>query len=348
MSSLWPFEFEIDQGMSDGQLEFLSAPENVAKISSVWFRFTPRLFWPSELYGMGSLLRSWLSWPKILPIPAYSDHGIQHSELVEQHELENPSRLFLTWSKWRSAPANLPPGKKVLMVPHPYAQLIKKVPSGSKYLRESALLVFMPHSLPGHSFQPYAYARYFEDVRERWHSASVIVACLSWHDIRAGLHRELRELGYPIVSAGHSLSDRFAFRLLDIVSNFTEATSYELGSQAYFCEAAGIPYSIFGDARNLPESLLTQNSDFLSERFLAHTEVFSAEPYSNREQRVELVREALSLDLDTHEVVKNTRSHLILELVRLMPYGLMKVLISLGLQVKKTLSAPLEKYLSIR
>jgi hypothetical protein len=66
------------------------------------------------------------------------------------------------------------------------------------------------------------------------------------HDVRAGVHKRLRNQGFPIVTLGNASSTKFVDRFYELVNGCSYATSVEWGSQVAYCAEFGVPYFFMG------------------------------------------------------------------------------------------------------
>jgi len=73
-----------------------------------------------------------------------------------------------------------------------------------------------------------------------------VVICLSFHDIRKGLHKKLRAYGIPMVTAGTTNSKYFVDRFYQLVRRFSYSCSPNVGSHTFYLLEAGVPFFIFG------------------------------------------------------------------------------------------------------
>lgn len=290
---LWPPGFDIDKGFTDVQLKRICS-EEFGRSEGVRFYSSPWLYWSSEMYSHGRTLREWLGWPSFLPIPAFSDHGIEHFPELHGPELDTKASVYLTWSKWRLDPPNKK-SKLVIGIPHPWITFRRR--RGIRVLETArGTLCFVPHRLPGHTFSDYDYEHYIEALtREVERPRALMVAM---HDIRMGVVEKLRPLGLPILSAGNTDSPRFVERFYDITRRFSSATSSSVGSQLYFCHELGLRYFLFGEPFALPESI-TQSMpvpDRIEQRVV---EVFSLLNPNSQEEKDKLVNSAMGVSRDS-------------------------------------------------
>lgn len=314
--SAWDGSINFSQGMSNLTLERICSPRHAR--SERKFFDSPRLFWSSEIYSHGVGFRDMFRWPRWLPLPFYSDHGVHFSSLLAPHEIQSNARLHLTWSVWRSSPPALSNHKEVLRVVHPWVWLRNKLSIGPKKNRNGTL-IFVPHSLPNRRrysdlvsiLQPYV-----EDPT--WPRPLAI--CLAMHDVNMGVHHELQPLKLPIFSLGNSASPLMFARFYDLVGRFEACVSPEIGTQTFLSQEFGVDYTVtsVGDTKSV-----TSQSDGgeARSREALFSRVFSTscENLVDSLSKGEVVRQALSTDLMGEEQLPIGRSRLARELLRLTP-----------------------------
>jgi hypothetical protein len=232
----------VASGMSDAELEDACRPS----ITGV----APWVYWTSELYCFGKCLRVQGIYPRALPVFVYADHGVAlHSNLFP-HERGNSSRVHLVFHPFKEERYRDFPDKQVLRIPHPWIYYRR-----SRGIRHSQLasgtLVFVPHHAPGVKWENHTTGEYFESLRRLPAKYHPIVLCLHMHDVNAGIHRELRNLGFPIVTAGNTSSVDFVDRFYELVRHFAYATSQGWGSQVAYCVELGVPYFFLGERPRL-------------------------------------------------------------------------------------------------
>ncbi|TVO60269.1 hypothetical protein [Denitromonas ohlonensis] len=98
---------------------------------------------------------------------------------------------------------------------------------------------------------------YMDELRALPRQFHPIVICLSFHDIRKGTHKQLRQYCFPLVTAGASNSTRFVDRFYTISRQFRYACSPTIGSHTYYLMEAGIPFFLYGQ----PPTYMIKGSD---------------------------------------------------------------------------------------
>lgn len=237
---LFPFNVDWNFGFTDLQLEDLASMahnrrEGRSLLSSPW------LYSSSENYSFGKCLRNYLGWPDWLPLPVFSDHGVNFADELEDAETKAATKVHLTFSAWRVGAPQCS-GKLVLPVPHPWItyrrrQQILPLPTAD------GTLLFVPHNKAASKFDFEEYVRAFENNPEEFRPSGLM---LSMVDVRRGFHRKLRDLGLPIFSAGNVESSFFVDRFYEIVSHFRYSAGPRLGSHSFLCEELGVPFFLQG------------------------------------------------------------------------------------------------------
>lgn len=330
-SSVWPSGFNPDSGFSDLQLEKISGPSHGSREGLPWYA-SRQLFFPSEMYSHGKTLRSFLKWPKALPIPVFSDHGVHLETELTGPERENAARVHLTWSSWRADGVE-ELRRQIAKCIHPWVPYRRGV--GLKKKGDAhGTIFFVPHSVPGHLAEGFDCKGLFEEAKNLRPELQPRAICIAMHDVHRGLHRELRELGLPIISAGNSASPAFVDRFYDLVSRFSFATSPGLGTQTFLCEEFGVPYFLFGEPPKVPDSIRAipglSSGDARQALF---DDVFRCLPGQHSSQKRTVVQAALNLSLNSQASRRRVRRILWLQLFVMAPHMLREMLTFLRRQV---------------
>jgi hypothetical protein len=278
---------------------------------------TPIIFWPMELYSFGKCYRSWLGWPRFIPLCMYGDHGVHLKRELEDHEIQSPSRFHLTWSDWRlTANRNV---KKIVQIQHPWVtyrlnnEIFRKPDS-------QGTLVYLSHSLPNKDFKNYDFEEYFKTLSDLPAEYKPIVISMPMHDINKGLHKEIRKYGFPLVTAGNTSSPFFVDRFYAIASNFRFATSNSPGSQLFYCHELGLEYFLLGREPVVASgegSTIASNDPDLAD--LAE-KLFHFNSRANQAERDSFVKAALGLGANFKGKRATVVEALIGELFRMLPY----------------------------
>lgn len=228
--------------MSDAALEMACEPEATG--------LAPWIYWTSELYCFGKCIRSYARYPRLLPLFVYADHGVAlHSNLFP-HETTNSARVHFSFHPLKEKRYRVSANRQIVRICHPWVSY-RRSKRIERALPTNGTLVFVAHHAPGVKWENHDTLEYFETLRALPAKYQPVVLCLHMHDINAGLHKKLRKLGFPIVTAGDTSSVRFVDRFYDLVTRFSYATSQGWGSQVAYCVELGVPYFFLGERPKL-------------------------------------------------------------------------------------------------
>lgn len=264
-------------GMTDGELE-RACQEQYAGASR-W------IHWTSEVYSLGKCLRAWTGYPGFLPLFVYSDHGVGlHSHLFP-HELSNPARVHFTWNPVKEQRNRGIHGKKVIQVLHPWVSY-RHMRRIERNARPRGTLVFFMHGTASVQWRGHDSVEYFEQLRNLPEAFQPVVLCLHMHDVKAGVHKELRKYGFPLVTAGNTSATEFVDRFYDLVKNFSYASAQAWGSYVAYCVELGLPFLLLGTRPtliniadpNLPSGQAPQHWDKYHEQLEMEVQALFTEP----------------------------------------------------------------------
>ena len=239
----------LKEGFDDLTIEALCDHDYVQKDLFFGGKKRPQLFWPVELYSYGKCYRQIYNWPDWLPLPVYGDHGVDQGGALRDHELRSLSKyhLYFHCDKFTSIKDN-EAGKIPLHVPHPWVVYRRE----RKFVlrqNQRAVLLFVPHTVESVRHEDFErkFSLFIEEARLAYSDFNTIALCIQMHDVRKGLHRELRKYNLPIFTLGNSLSEFFVDRFYGLVGNFSHAASPSSGSQLYYCVEFGLRYHLLGE-----------------------------------------------------------------------------------------------------
>ena len=281
------FQKSMSIGMTDYELELACE----AQATGVY----PWTYWTSEIYSFGKCLRFWTRYPAYLPLFVYSDHGVGlHSHLF-LHELENSATVHFTWNpvkeqRYRDKAAK----KEVIQVVHPWISY-RRSKGITRSKEPKGTLAFFMHGTTAVKWEGHDSVDYFERLRNLPSKFQPIVLCLHSSDITAGLHKELRRHGFPIVTAGNTQSTNFVDRFYEQVGQYSFATAPAWGSYAAYCVEFGVSYFQLGNRPelvniadpNLPAGVAPQYWDLHHEEMSKKAEALFSMPvdYVTDQQR---------------------------------------------------------------
>jgi hypothetical protein len=238
----------LSTGFNDEQLELLCDENYVEKDKLYGQKTSPWLFWTTELYSFGKCYRDWLRWPSWLPIPVYGDHGADPEGELYEHEINNRAKYYFCFYSGRHSAILAQNTKKIpIRITHPWVTYRRSI--GIEHSQHpSDCLVFVPHSVPGIIAKDLSsnLSKLLFDL-ERHFPADQIKLCIHMHDVRNGIHRNLRDFGLPIFTLGNSSSLLFVDRFYNLVRNFRAGASANSGSQLYYCVELGLDYFLLGE-----------------------------------------------------------------------------------------------------
>jgi len=229
---------QLDTGMTDADLEFACAdqPTGVAR----W------VHWTVEIYSLGKCLRYWTGYPRYLPLFVYSDHGVGlHSHLFP-HELANQAKVHFTWQPVKEQRHKNIDGKKVIQIIHPWISY-RRLRGITRSKQPKGTLAFFMHGTTAVEWKGHDSEEYFEKLKNLPDKFQPVTLCLHMSDIKAGLHKKLRQYNFPIVTAGNTSASNFVDRYYDLVRNCSYATAPAWGSYAAYCVELGVPYFQLGE-----------------------------------------------------------------------------------------------------
>lgn len=342
---VWPKdvqEEDFNNGFSPETLESLVDPK-----SGFWETFprvSPIAFWETETYSFGKTYRTWLRWPWFLPLPMIADHGVQFKRAFSRRELTSGARTYLTWSSWRQTHETS--GRPtVVRIPHPWT-IYRKNQGLSPKQDATGTLVFISHTMQNAKRTDFDFRDYMESLRklpEKFHPMTI---CIQMHDVRKGLHSELEQFGFPIVTAGNASSPLFVDRFYDLIYRHKYATSNVSGSQQFYCEEAGVPYFLFGkeNSEQAPgETSLPYY--FGKDRDIIEKAVslFTLDRLGPHPEKSEFISTTLGLDVD-HEAIRGTlRARLTKDFLYLFPKLYFLVLANLLMALVSSISKYLRR-----
>ncbi len=174
-------------GYSDEQLELLCKVTDRHELG-----IAPWATWESENRSLGKSFRLWANYPRILPLYFCSDHGVQWGTRCLPNETGNRYTTFFTWNKKKSDLMRKDHGKNAYHVPHPWVFYRKKY---FPILPQNRLgtLVFFTHSNVTATPVINDLDGYINELKSLPEKYQPIVICLGDHDVKQGLHKELRK-----------------------------------------------------------------------------------------------------------------------------------------------------------
>lgn len=226
--------------LTDDELDLLCAPDG--RFDS---GIAPWICWESESSSFGIAFRSYSCYPKWLPLYLISDHAVHWESRCWENEVKALPKLFFSWNKKKAREMGERYGKNSYHVPHPWIAYQRKL--ASDHQEKQGTLVFFPHSNDVSKPQISDLDAYMKSLLELPKKCQPVSICLSFHDIKKGLHKDLRRYGFPIVTAGLVNSRKFVERLYELIRKSRYATSPNIGSHTFYCVQAGVPFFLMGE-----------------------------------------------------------------------------------------------------
>jgi len=233
---------QLDIGMTDADLEL--ACESQANSRAQW------VYWTSEMYSFGKAFRTWVGYPKVLPLFVEADHGVGLLSQLFPRDFESTAKIYFTWHPLKEQRYKEYVGKKVVRIAHPWVPY-RRMRGIARSKSPRGTIVFYTHSTPTVEWVGHDTEEYFKQLRELPSKYHPIVLCLHMHDIKAGTHKKLRQYGFPIVTEGSIYSADFVDRFYSMVRSYSYATSQGWGSHVAYCIELGIPYFFLGERPKL-------------------------------------------------------------------------------------------------
>jgi len=194
----------------------------------------PWVNWSTELYSYGKCLREIAQFPKIFPIFAASDHGVNYDLFFDKYAIDSQLPLYFTSNQLRQKRLQSLTKSKVIYIQHPMVQWRKIFTTKSS---ELGSLIFFPHS--NHHSLPVSVPDFISEVNKIDSNYMPFTIMLHMHDVIAGAHIELLNLGFNVVTAGNTSSTKFAQRFYELLESHKYVFSFGLGSQVFYSLEAG-------------------------------------------------------------------------------------------------------------
>ncbi len=206
------------------------------------------LYWDTEGYSQGDLIRAAVGWPRWLPITVAGDHGAI-SSLSFLRGIDLGARNYVTTSVVKYGIVQRPDWLRVKLVRSPWQAWIEQSQAS---LEETArgTIAFVPHLVPGSKHTEEFTREYVAALHELPSEFGPVVACLHKHDVKSGLASALMKQGLPVVSAGNTSHPLFFYRWVELVRRFKFATSPNPGSDLVLFHKLGGTYFVFGPELN--------------------------------------------------------------------------------------------------
>jgi hypothetical protein len=239
-------------GMSDNELEELCKDK-------FWNNgWVPWMFWTSETYSSGKYYRNWLNFPKFLPLPFASDHGIDFGGKLKGISFgsgDEKCSMYLTWGKRISQEISFHDGIEVIPCPSPWAIMLKRYQKEKNLETHGKIICYIPHSTESEDINFELVDDFVKQcVSKNNNELENLVLCVQMHDIRKGLHKYLRKYEIPIITNGNSNDTKYLLRVLRNLQQSKRNYSAFIGTQILYSISLGVPMHIL-----LPEKYVYPN-----------------------------------------------------------------------------------------
>ena len=225
------------ENMNNSLLEKLSLSNEKG-----FFKNTPWIHWESENSSFGKCFRKWALYPSFLPLFMCSTHTAYNGSYSWPNELDKNIDLFWGWPKQKIARRIKNYQKKnSFTVAHPWIYYRKNY-IGNVPKKRSGVLYFFPHYNDNWEPRFESLDKLINNLKIIGYKNNGITICLSFHDIRRGLHKELRKYSIPLVTAGNTNSHLFVNRFYNLIYNYMFTSSSSIGAHTYYSIEAGIPH----------------------------------------------------------------------------------------------------------
>ena len=229
------------KGFTDSELEKLSEAKE-----REFLNIAPWVCWESENASFGKCFRKWAFYPGFLPLFLVSPHGAYSGSTIWPNEIDGRVDLFWGWPKKKVLRRILEyKKKKSYTTIHPYIFYRRKYIGSPPSLRKG-ILYFYPHS-NDHLTPTLDFDKLIKNLKFLDKKYNGLSVCLSFHDIRKGLHKKFRKYSFPIVTAGNTNSSMFVDRFYKLIYQYKFTCSSHVASQVYYCIEAGIQNFMIGE-----------------------------------------------------------------------------------------------------
>lgn len=249
--------------MDDNTLEKLSISNE-----KYFFNITPWVCWESENSSFGKCFRKWAFYPKFLPLFMCSAHTAYNGSNIWPNEIDDRARLFWGWPKKKIVKRiNKYKKKESYIVAHPWIYYRRKY-IGNPPKKRNGILYFFPHSNTYWEPKFTSIDKMIKYLKILGQKHNGITICLSFHDIKKGLHKKLRKYSIPLVTAGNTNSHLFINRFYSLIYNYRFTSSSRVGAQTYYSIEAGIPHFLINQKFNyIGTGISKPKSQILNEKY---------------------------------------------------------------------------------
>ena len=262
-------------------------------------------FWTAELNGFAACYRRLLYFPRWLPLPVMSEHGLALDPSPLNSELEHGAPYFFYWSPlkaygFRKKNEKYPRATKNIKIPCPIYELAsgREIRGGTakENRRVKKVLFFLPHGTEKLEIYEWPIEDYLDELRSVIGVDIEIYFCVHHHEIRKGVHKKLRKFGIPLVTAGFSGDYNFADYLTALISEFDVTAANLFSTSVVWSVSCGVPHLLLKRkvlAKNFDDNLPVSNGekfDFVwrasHKRYMALVDELFSSPHKVSERQL--------------------------------------------------------------
>jgi hypothetical protein len=205
-------------------------------------------------YGQDKIIKSYINWPKYLPLNAQIQHGWYSTDIPDLTRIEQID-IMLVWSKRIAEEWKKYSSKEVIVIGAPFL-IYKERENIQKNPMAVGTVVFPNHSTPN-SVEKYDVKEYCEQLKDIPDQFKPITVCLHYRDLEY-YGPQFSSYGFSVVSAGDSRQPNCGFvrKYYEILKNHKYSCSNEIGSYTFYSVDLGIPFFMYG-----PESITVERGD---------------------------------------------------------------------------------------
>ena len=202
------------------------------------------LFKEVDNYGFNKIVREYLNYPSIFPLPFNMHHGWYVSERPRSSDLENNSSIILVFNKRQADIWRKYSDKKVAILGAPFIHYRRKY-GILRSQNPKGMIVYPAHS-GSNSDAVFNQRELCEDILKYSKQYNPITVSVHHDDILRGKDKIYREYGFNVFCSGHRKSIEFAKNFYNEIRKYKIACSNNFGSQLLYAVEMGIPYFVFG------------------------------------------------------------------------------------------------------
>jgi hypothetical protein len=211
-----------------------------------FFKKLQSIYWESEFYGRGKLLRKYGFYPKFLPLNLKVQHGIYLHDNILLTDLNHNGYLTFYYENKFTIQHNLKthPRIKAFTTVDPYLFYLKRKSKLENQINASGTLFFWAHSDPNTDILNES--AMFKTLLNFPEQLKPLTICLHPHDIVKGLDKTLTENGFITTCIGNYDDYNYISKFYKKLSQFEFVSSNEIGSYTFYAVNYGKPFFLYG------------------------------------------------------------------------------------------------------